>query len=1107
MRTLRFASILALSCALGCSSLLAQATSQIQGTVQDATGSGVPGAEVKATQVDTGTVRSATSGADGGYVLPNLPLGPYRVEVTKAGFATYIQTGLVLQVDTSPTVDIQLKLGAVSEQVQVEANAVQVETQTTSVGTVIDSQRILDLPLNGRQATDLIQLSGAAVPAGINGTAGFPGGQNIAIAGGQLSGVYYSLDGSLYTNPFDSTNLPFPFPDALQEFKVETSTLTAENGMHSAGAVNAVVRSGTNGYHGDLFEFLRNGDLNARNFFAKQRDSLKRNQFGGTLGGPIKKDKLFFFGGYQGTRIRQDPSDSTAFVPTTQMLQGDFSQWVSTCNGGKSLGAPFVNNKIAPSLVSPQALAIAKLLPTPDNPGDPCGRVTYGAVNQINQYQIIGRVDYQISDKQQLFGRYMATTYYQPAAYALSKNLLASAQGGLDDLATTAAIGDTYLFSPTTVNSFQAAFNRVGVHRFNSDYFSGCDIGVSMTCYIPHQTIVNVTGGPAIGISTAIQASFIPTVFTIGDDVKLVRGAHQLAFGFSGFHYVSSSNANVYSAGTFTFNGTATGAGLGDFVSGQLDSFLQGVPNSLFVHKWYYGAYGQDTWKVSSRLTVNLGLRWEPFLPTQVNNGAIYTFDYGRFQQGIKSTVFSNAPPGLYFSGDPGFEGKAGIKNRYDQFAPRVGLAFDPKGDGKTAIRASFGISYDFPNVQIYSTEATAPPFGDQTTVNGPEPFGAPFTNLAGGNFLPVNFSPSAPFTPAGTFVAVQPNLKATTVYSWNFGIQHEVRRNWLVSATYTGTETAHLWVSYQLNPGELIPGAPIVATCPASSTTQNCTANLQVRRVISQLNPAAGKFLGPVDQFDSSGTASYNGLILTTQTRFGKNVSMNANYTWSHCIGDSTQASTVGGAQAGLLIPDNRRFDRGNCQTPTLAGSFGLDRRQIFNFTFVAESPTYNNRLVRAVATGWTLAGSWRVNTGGTLTPTVTVDRQLSGTGGQRPNQILADPLCAHPSAACWINPAAYATPALGTLGNAGRSSIPGPGFFQIDMALTRAFHIREHQSFELRAEAFNITNSYRAGIASGASVGANTATLTQQNNAQFGQILNALDPRILQVAAKFVF
>ncbi len=1103
---LRFASIFVLSCA----AMFAQATSQIQGVVRDTSGLPVPGAEVKATQTDTGVERSAVSGTDGNYVLSNLAIGPYRLEVSKSGFANYIQTGIVLQVATNPTIDVALNVSAVSQTVQVEANAAQVETENTSLGTVIENQRIIDLPLNGRQATDLIQLTPATIPAGVNGTAGFPGGQNIAIAGGQLSGIGYFLDGTLYNNPFDATNLPFPFPDALEEFKVETSTLTAQNGIHSAAAINAVVKSGTNSFHGDAFEFLRNGDLNARNFFAAQRDTLKRNQFGGTVGGPIKKNKLFFFAGYQGTITRQDPTDQTTFVPTAQMLQGNFAPWEADCNGNKTLAAPYVNNVLPASLISPQALAIAKMLPPPNSSSDPCGKVTYGAVTQINQHQVLGRVDYQINQKQSLFGRYMATTYLQPPAFSLTKNILASTQGGLNDLAQSATIGHTYLINNSTVNAFRLAFNRVGVHRDNNDYFSGCDIGVDMYCYIPHQTVVNVTGGPAIGIATAISASFIPSTYTIADDVSWVHGAHQFAFGGTAFRYGSSSNANVYSAGSFGFTGAATGAGLADFIAGDLDTFTQGVPNTLFVTKWYVGLYGQDTWKLSPHLTATMGLRWEPFLPQDVNNGAIYSFSLSRLEQGITSSVFQQAPPGLLYAGDPGFPGKAGINNRYDQFAPRLGLAWDPEGNGKMSVRASFGMSYDFPNVMIYSTEATAPPFGDQITVNGPEPFATPYANQPGGNFFPVAFSANAPFTPGGTYVAVQPNMKATTIYSWNLAVQRQLTNSWFVSATYAGTETAHLWVSYQLNPAVIVPnidGTPL-GTCP-KGVTAGCdsTTNTSQRRVISLLNPALGKYFGPVDQFDSSGTASYNALILLAHHTISKNVSVDANYTWSHCIGDATQASTVGGAQAGLLEPDDRRFDRGNCQTGTLGGTFGLDRRQIVNLTVVAQSPTFSNRALRAAGTGWTLAGSWRASSGGFLTPTYSTDIQLSGTGGQRPNQILANPLCPNPGPSCWINPQAFAQPAYGTLGDLGRSSIPGPGFWEIDMSLSRDFRVREHMSFQLRADAFNLTNSFRAGVPSGLTTSGGSGVTTTVNSAQFGQILTAMDPRIMQLAAKFVF
>ncbi len=1090
MKTFLLAFVLVVSS----SGLRAQGTSQIQGTVVDATGSAVGDAEVKATQTDTGITRTVNSGADGTYILSNLPIGPYRLEVSKQGFTTYVQTGIVLQVATNPTVNVSLKIGAVNETVQVEANAALVDTQGTSVGSVIENQRILELPLNGRNPVELIQLAGAAVPAGKVGTAGFPGGLNISVAGGLLSGVTYFLDGTLYNNPFDAANMPFPFPDALQEFKVETSALTAQNGLHSAAAVSAVVKSGTNEYHGDAFEFLRNGKLNARNSFAPRRDTLKRNQYGGTLGGPIRKNRLFFFGGYQGTKTRSDPADRTGFVPTARMLAGDFSGCGFPQLKDPTTGAAFSNNLIPTNLFNQQSLAIVKKLPAAVGP---CGQVPFGPVTKENQYQMLGRVDYQISSRQMLFGRYLVTAYNLPTAYAFSKNILDTVQGGLDDLSQSAAIGYTFLITPTTVNAFRAALDRIGVHRYNDDYFSPCDLGVKFTCFVPHQTVVNVTGGPSIGIGTAIAASFIPTYETISDDVSMVRGSHQLGFGFSGFRYQHSQKANVFSAASFGFTGIASGNGMADFLLGRAGTLTQGTPNTAFTTKWYYGLYGQDAWKISRRLTANLGLRWEPFLPQRLNNGAVYNFSMARFLQGVHSTVFSKAPAGLLYAGDPGFTDYTGIKNRYNQFAPRAGLAFDPKGDGKTSIRASFGMSYDFPNLMIQSTPATAPPFGNTVQPPGPLNFADPWSTVAGGDPFTLPFGPNSPFVPFGSFMAMQPDAKATTVYSWNLAVQHQFGSSWLASATYLGTETAHLWVSYQLNPAVLVPSSLPIGTCPAGVVTGcNSTTNTNQRRLAYLANPQQGQYLGFVDQFESGGTMSYNGLLLALVKRLSHGVSLNANYTWSHCIGDITQASSVGGTGAGLLDPNNRRFDRGNCQTPTLDGTQALDRRHVGNFTAVLQSPKFSGRVLRAAASDWMLSTSYRVLSGAYQTVTTGIDRQLSGNGGQRPNQVLANPLCDNPRPSCWINPAAFAQPALGTLGNSGRSSIRGPGFQELDMALSRIFRVGEKRSVEARGEAFNVTNSFRAG-----------PVTTAINNQQFGQILTALDPRILQLALKFVF
>src|ERR1700733_9365345 len=369
-----------------CTSVWAQ-TSQINGTVKDPSGSAIPGAAVKATQTATGQVRNATSGADGSYVIPNFPNGPYQVEVTKEGFSKSEQTGIVLQVDSNQTVDVSMAVGAVNEQVTVEATAATVETRSTAIGTVVTNQEVSEMTLNGRDPLKLIFLAGMATYPGAgsyNTVRNYPT-VAVSVAGGNGDGVAYLLDGILWQDPYNSLSLPLPFPDALQEFKLETSAAQAQYGYHATATVNAITKSGTNEYHGDLFEFLRNGDLNARDFEGTSRDTLKRNQFGGVVGGPVLprfKNKLFFFGGFQRTSLRSDGPSNAALEPTAAAIGGNFTALASpACNNGvqKTLAASqgFVNNMIAPSMLSPTMVAIAKtLVPT----ADPCGRTIYPLV-------------------------------------------------------------------------------------------------------------------------------------------------------------------------------------------------------------------------------------------------------------------------------------------------------------------------------------------------------------------------------------------------------------------------------------------------------------------------------------------------------------------------------------------------------------------------------------------------------------------------------------------------------------------------------------------------------------------------------------------------------
>src|SRR5262245_20962082 len=364
-------------------SVWAQATAQMSGTITDQSGAVLPGVEVTATQTETGIMRTVVSNETGSYALTNLPLGPYKLEATLPGFRTFVQTGIVLQVGSNPTINVILEVGNVSEQIEVQANTALVETRNLSVGQVMETARIVDLPLNGRNVQELLVLGGGATESAPVGGYGFGGRMTISSAGQLGISTEYTLDGIRHIDPYDGLSLPLPFPDALAEFKTEIGGQSASAGR--GAQVSSVTKSGTNQFHGNLFEFVRNDLFNARNYFATENSTLKRNQFGGTIGGPAIKNKLFFFGGYQGTTIRTDANDEQAFVPTPKMLAGDFTSYVAQCTNGRALSPPFVNNRIDPARYSRTAVALAAKLPK--NVENECGQITYGEVNHDDQGQ------------------------------------------------------------------------------------------------------------------------------------------------------------------------------------------------------------------------------------------------------------------------------------------------------------------------------------------------------------------------------------------------------------------------------------------------------------------------------------------------------------------------------------------------------------------------------------------------------------------------------------------------------------------------------------------------------------------------------------------------
>ena len=690
---------------LTASAVWAQATAQLSGTVRDESGAVLPGVTVTATQTDTGLVRTAVSDDTGGYLLTNLPIGPYQLEVALQGFRTYVQTGIVLQVGATPTVNAVLGVGTLEESVTVEAATPLVDVRSAGISSVVSNENILELPLQGRQVTDLIVLAGAAVQTGPT-ERGVPGGVYISVAGGLPGGVAYTLDGAEHNNPQSNAGLPMPFPDALQEFQVATSGLSADNGVKSGASVNAVTKSGTNAFHGGGFEFLRDRRFNAPDHFAEfgpdgeqKDDGLRRNQFGGTIGGPIVRDRLFFFGGYQGTILRQTPADNIAYVPTAQMLAGDFTTIASpACNGGRqiNLGAPFVGNRIDPARLSPAARNVTALLPTTT---DPCGRVQFAATQGRDIHEPIMRIDFQATSNQLVFGRYMVYRNDLPPAWSgPGDNILKSGNDreGTKDTLKSLVLGQTQVVSTSLVNAFRFTTSTTDSHRYhNPGLPSPADMGVKMYSY-PTEEGSDVASQFPIGASGMFalvgsgERRSTHELYAVSDDVTLVRGSHQFGFGASTRYWKFDTRSTSRTGGSWTVDGSLTGHALADFLAGRVARVEIGGPSILDIHNWYLGAYVQDAWRVSNRVTLNAGVRWEPYFGQYVENDAVVLWKKENFDQNIKSNVFLNAPPGLLYPGDEGFpDGKTGLNKQWWNLAPRAGIAWDIHGDGRLAVRSS----------------------------------------------------------------------------------------------------------------------------------------------------------------------------------------------------------------------------------------------------------------------------------------------------------------------------------------------------------------------------------------------------------------------------------
>jgi hypothetical protein len=1081
---LKFASALTLAVAsafviLPRADAQAVAVAEVDGHVTDQSGQSIANAQVKMTEVDKDQVHNTVTNAEGFYSLPNLPTGAYKLEVTAPGFKSYSQTGIVLQVAANVKADVTMSVGAVSESIEVVANAAMVETKDNSLSQVIEQKRVVDLPLNGRNPTQLLLLTEGAstAPGGdLTGSKNIQGSNasgTFSVAGGQANGNNFLLDGGDNNDPFSNVNLPIPFPDALQEFSVLTNALPAQYGLHPGAAVNYVTKSGANAFHGDFFEFLRNGDLNARQEATAARDTLKRSQFGGVVGGRIIKDKLFFFGGFEGTRQKSNPPSTISYVPTAAVLNGDFSTIDgTTCHStpiqlkNPITGVPYPGDQVPVSTFDPAALKIAKsYIPTS---ADPCGKVLYGipANNPDNQW--IGRVDYIVSSKQSMYGRYYIYDYTGESVFNGTNALTTTTPGNMDR-SQTATFGDNYTFSPTSLNSFHLTFNRRRDDRGTpANLFSPNTVGVNMFDLLPNFIDISVTNYFGIGSGTGAPGHFNTNTYQLSDDYNLIKGKHQLGFGVDVRKLQLNIINNQQSNGQFTFGGSYSGDNLADFLLGRVSTFNDGNPNPNTLRQTVAAVYAQDVYHVTPHFTLNLGVRWEPSVPPYEENRAGNQFDQAAFNAGIHSTVYPTAPAGLLFAGDSlNANGKYFEKWHLLTTSPRVGLVWDPEGNGKSTIRAAFALMHDTTELFFPERLTTNPPYASSITLTNVS-FSNPYANYPGGNPFPG----AAIFPVGGTYVSIPPDVRPTYMMQWNLSYQRQFGKDWLATINYIANESRHVLGSTDIDYSVYIPGS---------------TASTNNRRLLYLQNPAQGQYYSDIQQADDGGTSHYEGLVSSVQHRLSNHFSILSNFTWSHCTSDVDFT----GELAGTIYqnPTSRAQEKGNC---------GFDRRLNYVASIVATMPAIGDRIGKALSGGWQVAPIFTAYTGQPFTVTdAGKDVSLSGQDEDRPNVVLPSQVI--PTIQTqkeWFNQAAFAVQPTGTFGDSGRFNLYGPGSWNMDVAVSRVFKLKERFGLEVRGEAFNFFNHANW----------NSPTVTI-GSSTFGQITSFSSPRILQFALKLTY
>ncbi len=1096
-------------------------TTTLFGQVTDTSGAAVAGAQATATNQNTGFARSAQTNGDGEYRIEFLPVGNYSLEITADGFKKFAQTGIVLNVSQASRADAALQIGAVTQVVSVEAAAPLVNTEDVTIGRLVENAEVVGLPIVNRNVYTLLQLTPGVQSSQNSIVLGYPEQRTLINGGvdGGAGSVSYYLDGGINMTMLRNTGNIVPNPDAIQEFRVETNNYNAQFGRSSGGVVNVITKSGTNGFHGSLFEFVRNDAFNANNWSsASPTPPLHRNQFGGALGGPIRKDKTFFFFSYQGLRQITSTFENGAVVPTTLERSGNFSQsGLAQLKDPYTNGPAFTNNVIPQKLLDPTAMNIINTLVQRANFGTNQWQGIIPSPYDTSDY--LAKVDHKLTSNQQLTASYFYTSGTNAivaggfATDGITPNSnLPWGQQQFSWRQQDVNLSDTWTIGNDKINQTWITYTRNLAGRLNLPQTSLGDLGSAFTVQgTPSLPQLMVTGYFTLGNSIAGPKAGT-NFYSVRDVFSATRGRHSLQFGGEQSLNKDIQQTLLNNYGVFTFTGKgnqSTGNALADFELGLPASITQDAPVTAYDNSWVTGLFVQDNFRVFPRLTLNLGLRWDiQTPPTDTLNRE------STFVAGVQSTVNPAAPTGELFVGDPGVT-RGTVPVRWHHVSPRIGLAWDPFGNGKTSVRAGAGIFYGmvsgnewnatsnfepfavrlgFTNVgKTYSLSPAGSPTGGATLTN-------PYQNLTIG--LPPKVTTGDPFPYQGQFVGgasiegMAPDFQWPYTYQVNLSLQRQLTNDLTITVAYVGAFTHDLPLATDVN----YPVLNVPGVTPS-------TGNVIQRRPVdnTKLGTASSPF-GQILLVRSNQTASYNGLQLTAEKRMSHHLLFRTFYTYSKTMQSAELQNNSTNPTATGQIPQ----DYLNLAAERSRADF--DFTHMFVSSLIWELNYYQGsaRLLRGLANGWSISPIVMLHTGLPMTIVSGGDNNVDGiSGNDRPNlagdpnqpgPVAANPTCVAPSqihtVAAWFNPCAFVTNAVGKDGNVGRNTLNGPIFRDVDLAIFRDFKFKERFTLQARGEATNVFNMV--------SLGQPNITVTSKI---FGQVTNAFPMRQLQIGLRLSF